>query len=101
MYDHLIRISDLIDSYRDLLSSTTDLYLSTVSNRQNEVMKQLAIVGTIFLPLSFIVGFFGMNFGWLVDKGITSTWSFFALGVGSLLATCVLLLRFFKRKGWL
>jgi magnesium Mg(2+) and cobalt Co(2+) transport protein (corA) len=101
VYDHLIRISDLIDSYRDLLSSTTDLYLSTVSNRQNEVMKQLAIVGTVFLPLSFITGFFGMNFGWLVSKGITSTWSFFVIGVGSMLLTCVVLLRFFKRKGWM
>jgi magnesium transporter len=101
VYDHLIRISDLIDSYRDLLSSTTDLYLSTVSNRQNEVMKQLAIVGTIFLPLSFITGFFGMNFGWLVIKGISSTWTFFVLGLGSLLVTCVLLVRFFQRKGWM
>jgi magnesium transporter len=101
VYDHLIRISDLIDSYRDLLSSTTDLYLSTVSNRQNEVMKQLAIVGTIFLPLSFITGFFGMNFGWLVREGIASTWSFFVLGLGSLLVTCVLLVLFFKRKGWI
>jgi magnesium transporter len=98
VYDHLIRISDLIDSYRDLLSSTTDLYLSTVSNRQNEVMKQLAIVGTIFLPLSFITGFFGMNFSWLVRTGIASTWSFFVLGLGSMLATCVLLLLFFRRK---
>jgi magnesium transporter len=101
VYDHLIRISDLIDSYRDLLSNTTDLYLSTVSNRQNEVMKQLAIVGTIFLPLSFITGFFGMNFAWLVREGISSTWSFFVLGLGSLLATCLFLLRFFKRKGWM
>lgn len=101
VYDHLIRISDLIDSYRDLLSSTTDLYLSTVSNRQNEVMKQLAIVGTIFLPLSFITGFFGMNFGWLVNTGITPTWTFFILGLGSILVTCVALLRFFKRKGWM
>jgi len=101
VYDHLIRISDLIDSYRDLLSSSTDLYLSTVSNRQNEVMKQLAIVGTIFLPLSFITGFFGMNFGWLVNRGIASTWTFFVLGLGSLLLTCVFLVRFFKRKGWM
>jgi magnesium transporter len=101
VYDHLIRISDLIDSYRDLLSNSTDLYLSTVSNRQNEVMKQLAIVGTIFLPLSFITGFFGMNFSWLVNRGIASTWSFFVLGLGSLLLTCLLLLRFFKRKGWM
>jgi magnesium transporter len=101
VYDHLIRISDLIDSYRDLLSSTTDLYLSTVGNRQNEVMKQLAIVGTIFLPLSFITGFFGMNFAWLVNKGIVSTWSFFVLGLGSMLLTCVLLVRFFRRRGWM
>jgi magnesium transporter len=101
VYDHLIRISDLIDSYRDLLSGTTDLYLSTVSNRQNEVMKQLAIVGTIFLPLSFITGFFGMNFGWLVTKGITDTWTFFVLGLGSMLATCVALVLFFRRRGWM
>lgn len=101
VYDHLIRISDLIDSYRDLLSSTTDLYLSTVSNRQNEVMKQLAIVGTIFLPLSFITGFFGMNFGWLVNKGIAGTWTFFVLGLGSMLATCWALVIFFRRRGWM
>ncbi len=101
VYDHLIRISDLIDSYRDLLSGTTDLYLSTVSNRQNEVMKQLAIVGTIFLPLSFITGFFGMNFSWLVSTGIAETWTFFVLGIGSMLVTCVVLLRFFKRRGWM
>ena len=101
VYDHLIRISDLIDSYRDLLSSTTDLYLSTVSNRQNEVMKQLAIVGTIFLPLSFITGFFGMNFGWLVGTGISPTWTFFVVGLGSMLATCVLLIVFFRRRGWM
>ena len=101
VYDHLIRISDLIDSYRDLLSSTTDLYLSTVSNRQNEVMKQLAIVGSIFLPLSFITGFFGMNFAWLVTKGINDTWTFFVLGLGSMIATCVGMLMFFRRRGWI
>jgi magnesium transporter len=101
VYDHLIRISDLIDSYRDLLSGSTDLYLSTVSNRQNEVMKQLAIVGTIFLPLSFITGFFGMNFDWLVNTAIAPTWTFFVLGIGSMLGTCVLLVRFFKRRGWM
>ena len=63
VYDHLIRISDLIDSYRDLLGGATDVYLSTVANRQNEVMKQLAVIATIFLPLTFITGFFGQNFG--------------------------------------
>jgi magnesium transporter len=101
VYDHLIRISDMLDSYRDLLSGATDLYLSTVSNRQNEVMKQLAIVGTIFLPLSFITGFFGQNFGWLVTKGIQPTWTFWVLGIGSLVATCIVLFAFFRRKGWM
>ena len=66
IYDHLIRISDLIDSYRDLLTGAMDVYLSTVSNRLNSVMKQLTIIATIFLPLTFITGFFGQNFGWLV-----------------------------------
>ncbi len=99
IYDHLIRISDLIDSYRDLLSSATDLYLSTVSNRQNDVMKQLTVIATIFLPLGFLTGFFGQNFGYLV-KDITPTWTFWVVGIGSLVATCVGLLVFFRRKGW-
>ena len=66
LYDHLIRISDMIDSYRDLLSNGMDAYLSMVSNNLNQVMKQLAIIATIFLPLSFLTGFFGQNFAWLV-----------------------------------
>ena len=101
IYDHLIRISDLIDSYRDLLSGATDLYLSTVSNRQNEVMKQLTIIATIFLPLAFITGFFGQNFGFLVTGLIKDPWTFWAVGVGSILMTCVGLLIFFRRKGWM
>jgi magnesium transporter len=99
IYDHLIRISDLIDSYRDLLSGATDLYLSTVSNRQNDVMKQLTVIATIFLPLAFITGFFGQNFGWMV-RNITSGWAFWALGIGSMLATIAGLLVYFRRKAW-
>ncbi len=99
VYDHLIRISDLIDSYRDLLSGATDLYLSTVSNRQNDVMKQLTIIATIFLPLSFITGFFGQNFGYMV-RHITGAWFFWVIGVGSMTATAIGLLIFFHRKGW-
>lgn len=100
VYDHLIRISDLIDSYRDLLSGATDLYLSTVSNRQNDVMKQLTVIATIFLPLSFITGFFGQNFGFMVNHLINHPWTFWVIGVGSMFATCVGLLVFFRRKGW-
>jgi magnesium transporter len=99
IYDHLIRISDLIDSYRDLLSGATDLYLSTISNRQNDVMKQLTVIATIFLPLAFITGFFGQNFGSMV-RDISGTWAFWVLGVGSMVATVVGLLIFFHRKGW-
>jgi magnesium transporter len=100
IYDHLIRISDLIDSYRDLLSGATDLYLSTVANRQNEVMKQLAIVATIFLPLTFITGFFGQNFAWLVRYGINSEAEFWIFGIGGLVLSCALLVLWFRRKGW-
>ena len=101
VYDHLIRISDLIDSYRDLLSGATDVYLSTVANRQNEVMKQLAVIATIFLPLTFITGFFGQNFAWLVTHVIRGEADFFILGIGSLVVSCVVLAIYFKRKGWM
>ena len=100
VYDHLIRISDLIDSYRDLLSGATDMYLSTVSNRQNDVMKQLTIIATIFLPLSFITGFFGQNFGFMV-RDIRYGWAFWVLGVGSMLLTVLALVMYFRRKKWI
>ena len=99
VYDHLIRISDLIDSYRDLLSGATDLYLSTISNRQNDVMKQLTVIATVFLPLTFITGFFGQNFGYMVNH-ITSPWFFWFAGVGSMAVTVLGLVIFFRRKGW-
>jgi magnesium transporter len=99
VYDHLIRISDLIDSYRDLLTGAMDVYLSTVSNRLNAVMKQLAVIATIFLPLSWLTGFFGQNFGWLT--GHIGHWqAFVGIGVGTELVALVILLAFFKRRGW-
>jgi magnesium transporter len=99
IYDHLIRISDLIDSYRDLLTSSMDVFLSTVSNRLNVVMKQLAVIATIFLPLTFITGFFGQNFGWLV-RNIGGWPAFVGLGLGSELLTVAFLVAYFKRRGW-
>jgi magnesium transporter len=99
VYDHLIRISDLIDSYRDLLTSAMDVYLSTVSNRLNNVTKQLAIVATIFLPLAWLTGFFGQNFGWMV--GHISGWpAFVGFGIGTELVALAILIAFFKRRGW-
>jgi magnesium transporter len=100
LYDHLIRISDLVDSYRDLLTGSLDSYLSTVSNRLNVVMKQLTIIATIFLPLSFLTGFFGQNFAWMVTR-LTSLPVFLGLGVGTEVVAVVGLLALFRRRGWL
>jgi magnesium transporter len=99
VYDHLIRISDLIDSYRDLLTGAMDVYLSTVSNRLNSVMKQLTVIATIFLPLTFITGFFGQNFGWMVGN-IGGAPEFLAMGIGSEIVIVAGLLALFKRRGW-
>ena len=99
VYDHLIRISELVDSYRDLLTGAMDVYLSTVSNRLNAVMKQLTIIATIFLPLGWVTGFFGQNFGFEV-RHIGGLGTFVGLGVGIELLTLVALLAYFKRRGW-
>jgi magnesium transporter len=100
VYDHAIRISDQIDSYRDLLQGTRDAYLSIVSNRLNQITKQLTVVATIFLPLSFLVGFFGQNFKWLVTN-ISSEADFWVLGVGSLVLSVIGLLIWFRRGSYL
>ncbi len=100
LYDHLIRLSDLVDSYRDLLSSVMDTHLSTVSNRLNVVMKQLTVIATIFLPLSFLTGFFGQNFASLVNS-IMPAWTFWVFGIGIELAAAAFLYGFFRRRGWL
>ena len=99
VFDHLIRISDLVDSYRDLLTSAMDVYRSSVSNRLNVVMKQLAIIATIFLPLSFLTGFFGQNFGWMIVH-ITGLWRFLILGVATEIAILGGFLYMFRRRGW-
>ena len=101
LYDTLVRSSDLVDSYRDLLSGATDMYLSTVANRQGEISKQLTIIATIFLPLSFLTGFFGQNFTYLTGNVLNHTWSFFVLGLGLLVASIAALWFFFRRRGWL
>lgn len=62
VYDHLIRLSDMLDSYRDILTGALDVHLSAASNRLNAIMKRLTIVATIFMPLTFLTGFWGMNF---------------------------------------
>jgi len=99
IYDHLIRISDLIDTYRDLLTSSMDVFLSTVSNRLNVVMKQLTVIATVFLPLTFVTGFFGQNFAWMV-RNIAGWEAFVGFGLGLELAIVAVMLVYFRRKGW-
>ncbi len=100
IYDHLIRISDLVDGYRDLLSGVMDTHLSTVSNRLNVVMKQLTIIATVFLPLTFLTGFFGQNFSWLV-RHIQGGWPFIIFGLGLEVVSAIGLLYMFRKRGWL
>jgi magnesium transporter len=101
LYDGLIRVSELIDSYRDLLSGATDMYLSTVANRQGEISKQLTIIATIFLPLTFLTGFFGQNFSFLVGNILTGLWAFLVFGLGGLLLALVGFTVYFRRKRWI
>jgi magnesium transporter len=100
LYDHLIRISDLVDSYRDLLTGAMDVYLSTVSNRLNEIMKRLTIVATVFMPLTWLTGFFGMNFGRLVFS-ITGWAAFLTFGLATQIAAVAVMLWLFRRQGWI
>lgn len=96
IYDHLIRTVELIESYRDLLTGSLDIYLSAVANRTNEVMKLLTIWGTVALPLVIITGFFGMNLPLPLQHTPHGT----LLAIGIMLVSTVLVLAYFKRKGW-
>ncbi len=99
VYDHSIRISDQIDAYRDLLIGSRDAYLSVTSNRLNEITKQLTVVATIFLPLSFVVGFFGQNFGWMV-RNINSGLDFWLIGGGTMVASVLILVVWMRRSSY-
>ncbi len=98
IYDHLVRIQDLTDTIRDIVSGTMDIYLNSTSLKLNEVMKALTIVSTIFLPLSFLAGVYGMNFvlnypHWDWKYGIFFFW-------GLCLCVAFGMLLWFKRRGW-
>ncbi len=100
VHDHVIRSIEQVDITRDLVNSTLDIHLASQSHRQNEVSKQLTIIATIFLPLTYITGFFGQNFGWMVNN-IVSPEIFWYLGVGSQIVTLAILFWFFKSRRWL
>ena len=96
-YDHLINILEVIDSYRDLLLNMQDLYMSVINNRMNEVMKVLTIIATIFIPLTFIAGIYGMNFKFMPELDLKYGY-FGVLGLMAVIA--IGLVVYCRRKGW-
>lgn len=102
-YDHTVQIIELLESYRESIASMLDIYLSSVNNRMNEVMKVLTVIATIFLPLSFVAGLYGMNFspeasGWNMPELHWRYGYFYSLGVMLVIAIGMLIV--FKRKRW-
>jgi len=98
VYDHTIQVIDTVETYRDMLSGMLDIYLSSVSNKMNEVMKVLTIIATIFIPLTFLAGVYGMNFKYMPELELK--WAYPVLWL-VMLAVFGFMLIYFKRKKWL
>ena len=98
LYDHTIQVIDTIETFRDMTSSMLDIYMSSVSNKMNEVMKVLTIFAAIFIPLTFIAGVYGMNFQYMPELDLQ--WGYFA-ALFVMLIVGVSLLFYFRRKKWL
>jgi magnesium transporter len=98
VYDHTIQIIDTVETYRDMLSGMLDIYLSSVSNRLNEVMKVLTIIATIFMPLTFLAGVYGMNFKYMPE--LEWHWGYFMV-LGIMITVALSMVHFFRRKKWL
>lgn len=97
LYDHTIQVIDMVESNRDILAGMHDTWLSSNSNRMNEIMKVLTIIATIFIPLTFIVGVYGMNFDYMPE--LEWHWGYHAVW-GVMLAVGAAMLLWFRRKGW-
>jgi len=98
VYDHTIQIIDTVESYRDTISGMLDIYLSSISNKMNEVMKVLTIFASIFIPLTFVAGIYGMNFENIPE--LKWGWGYFGL-LGIMLVIVIALVIYFRRKRWL
>ena len=98
IYDHTIQVIDTIETFRDMLSGILDVYLSSVSNRMNEVMKVLTIIATVFMPLTFLAGVYGMNFKYMPE--LEWHWGYFMIW-GIMLAIAFSMLVYFRKKKWL
>jgi magnesium transporter len=96
-YDHAIQVLDMVETYRELASSLMDVYLSSVSNRMNEIMKVLTVISTMFIPVTFIVGVYGMNFKYMPE--LEWHWGYFAVWT-VMLSIEAGLVYFFWRRGW-
>jgi magnesium transporter len=98
VYDHTIQVIDTVESHRDIVSSMLDIYLSSISNRMNAVMKVLTIIATIFIPLTFVAGIYGMNFKFMPE--LEWRWGY-ALALLVMTVIAVIMLAYFKKKRWL
>ncbi|MBN2457078.1 MAG: magnesium/cobalt transporter CorA [Sedimentisphaerales bacterium] len=98
VYDHTIQVIDTVESFRDMVSGMLDIYLSSISNRMNAVMKVLTIIATIFIPLTFIAGIYGMNFKFMPE--LEWKWGYFIVLI-IMAAVAAVMLIYFKRKKWL
>ncbi|MCQ4923414.1 magnesium/cobalt transporter CorA [Tissierella carlieri] len=98
VYDHVIQMIDIIETYRDICSGMLDTYLSSIGNKTNEVMKVLTIFSTIFIPLTFLAGVYGMNFRYLPE--LNWKYGYFSFWIISIIII-ILMLRFFRKKDWL
>jgi len=98
VYDHTIQVMDTVETLRDIISGMLDIYLSSASNRMNEIMKMLTIIATIFIPLTFITGIYGMNFQNMPE--IKWVWGYPAVLLGMLIIGIVMVV-YFKRKKWM
>jgi magnesium transporter len=100
-YDKLLRAADNLELSRDLAAGVRDYHQSKIANEQNEVMKRLAVLATVFLPLTFLTGFFGQNFAFLVNDIEVPQWTFWVLGVGLEIAAAIALFVLIRKRRWL
>jgi magnesium transporter len=98
VYDHTIQVMDSVETFRDMLSGMLDIYLSSVSNRMNEVMKVLTVIATIFIPLTFVAGVYGMNFKDMPELG--QIWGYPAI-LALMLTIALVMVIYFRRKKWI
>ncbi len=98
VYDHTIQIIDTIESFRDMVSGLLDIYLSSLSNKMNAVMKVLTIIATLFIPLTFVAGIYGMNFEYMPELKLK--WAYGAVWL-VMITIAVIMLFYFRRKKWL